>query len=106
MQSYSRSMANYSAQQAKEPEEMATARRYERNSEKSDLVIKKLTADVLDELKMVVSDDTRLISRQWDNSEFRKYSRVFNGSIQSPACLVVRPAQTKDVSEYAPSFFH
>ena len=98
MQSYSQSMANLSSQQAAGVEQ-STAKRYERNGEKVTLEVKVLTKEILDELKGVVSDETRIITREWDRSEFDKYARVFNGSIQSPACAVVLPTLTGDVSE-------
>lgn len=99
MQSYSESTANAISQQVSDVEAARTARRYERNGEKAVLAVKILTEDELEKLGRVVSGDTRIISREKNQSEFHKYARVFNGSIQSPACVVVRPALTKDVSE-------
>jgi hypothetical protein len=99
MQDYPQFTTNATSQQASETEAAETDRRYERNGEKVALAVRILSEEVLKELEGLVSKNTRVVSRERDRSEFHRYARVFNGSIQSPACLVVRPALTKDVSE-------
>jgi hypothetical protein len=99
MQRFHQSTVKATSQLVSETEATATARRYERNGEKAVLVVKILTEEELEELEGIVSEDAKIIGRERDGSEFHKYARVFNGSIQSPACVVVRPALTKDVSE-------
>jgi hypothetical protein len=96
---YSKEMASLNSQRISEATSSSTARRYERNSEKGPLAIKSLSEDALDELRRLVSSNTELISRENNETEFHTHARVFNGAIRSPACLLVKPVMTKDVSE-------